>query len=39
MEEKLRLEEKIGELQRRVMQDGYSEEETTKERNLITELA
>jgi hypothetical protein len=28
MEEKIRLEEKIGDLQQCVMQDGYSEEET-----------
>lgn len=39
MEEKIRLEEKIGELQQRVMQDGYNEEETTKECKLIKKLA
>jgi hypothetical protein len=31
MEEKLRLENQIGEIQLRVMKEGYSEEESTKE--------
>ena len=39
MEEKLRLESKIGEIQVWVMKDGYNDEESTKEGELIKELA
>ena len=38
MTEKLRLEAQIGEIQARVMQDSYSDEESTKEGELIKEL-
>ena len=39
MEEKLWLEAQIGEIQVRVMKDGYRNEESTKEGELIKELA
>jgi hypothetical protein len=39
MEERIRLEALIGEIQNRVMRDGYIEEERTKEGELIQELA
>ena len=36
--EKHRLESQIGEIQLKVMKEGYNEEETTKEHGLIKEL-